>query len=33
MSAQLDWSFPLDDQEVSDGRDSSRVFGAISSSF
>lgn len=33
FSAKLDWSFPIDDQDTSDGHDDSRLFGSLSMSF
>lgn len=33
MIFKLDWAYPLDDRDVSDGRDSGRAFGSLSASF
>lgn len=33
MSARLDWSIPLDNRQISDGHDNSRVFGTLSIAF
>lgn len=33
VTVHADWAFPLDNRNVSDGRDSSRVFGALSVAF
>ncbi|MEQ1440425.1 ShlB/FhaC/HecB family hemolysin secretion/activation protein [Fontimonas sp. SYSU GA230001] len=33
MVFKLDWAYPLDDRDVSDGRDSGRAFGSLSASF